>query len=161
MGKKRKAYNPVKRINLLAKSVLKGHAVVFVGGNGGKCDLVDIKKAHIYQPRMEVARVIEQGRFKWAILCAAFCRGQDGQEYMKSQLVYSPEECRQSDLAGTVEGLHQSMIRNEINQQHLLNVGWLAAPVQGDIDEGVAGKIFAKAGAWEYLSKWENEGLGV
>lgn len=155
-AKRSKAYNPVKRLSLLAKSALNGHAVIFIGGAGeSKCNMVDIRRKHIYSPAREIAEAVEKIRFKWSIYCAVFCRDQLGEEYMKGGAIVSNEEYRQSELADFVQEFHTDIIRNQVNPMHVVNVGWIATPDNCDFDEKVVGDIFATTDAWDYLSKWE------
>jgi hypothetical protein len=159
---KRKAYNPKKRLALLAKSALKGQAVIWIGGTSdGNCNMVDLRNHQIYAPHIEIARAVESGLYPWAVFCAVFCRDQQGQEYMKGKMVVADIKCKQSEIAEAAEGVHTQILRNDCNRQHVANVGWIAVPTAGDIDEETAGKIFDKANAWEFLSKWEASQEGV
>ena len=155
-AKRNKAYNPKKRLKLLAQSALRGQAIIFVGSAGDSaCNMVDMRTKEIYAPSKEIAQVVENGRYKWAIYCAVFCRDQLGKNYMQGTSVVSNDEYRQSDLAEFVESVHTDIVRNQVNRLHVCNVGWLAAPMDGDIDETKAGDIFAKTNAWDYLTKAE------
>ena len=151
---KRKAYNPQKRFQRLANATMKHVGVLYVGGKDVKCQLIDMRTTRIFNPGLATAKTVSEGRFKWSIFCAIFCRDQDNKDYMKSLLVVVPRATRQQDIADQVNDIHRDMLKT-CNRDHVLNLGWIACTDGRDLNENAAGKIFENADAWDYLAGWE------
>jgi len=151
---KRKANNPQRRLERLGKAVLKGCAIIFVAGNNGLCQMVDLKTKKPFKPGLSLVKTIESGRYTWAVYCAVFCRDQTGKDYMQSVVVTTKEPCLQSDLVSVLHEHHLALL-DRCNPTHTLNVGWLASPVGHDWTEKEAGEIFTKMNSWDFVAEWE------
>lgn len=152
--KQRKAYNPHKRLQRVAKATMKKLGVIYVGGNGNKCRMVDASSGRIYNPDQYTATAVSEVRFNWSIFCAVFLRDQEGVEYMKSLTIQVNEPARQQDIAEQVGEIHTELVQG-INKKHLVNVGWIARPDGVEMTEQEAGILFDKADAWDSLATWE------
>lgn len=153
---KRKRNNELLRTKRVAAACLKNCAVLYVGGDKVK-HLVSLKHRAKVQATPNIDRAVHAIRWRWTVLIAAFCRDQAGQEYIKMEELAPAGEYLYSELADSFNDLHFAMINEQINKTHLCSVGWLAVPRNETIDENLAGDLFRKFGAFEYLANWEHE----
>lgn len=151
---KRKVHNPQRRLERLGKAVLKGCAIIFVAGNNGLCQMVEIKTKKTFKPGVSLAKTITAGRYIWSIYLAVFCRDQTGKEYMQSVVITTKEPCLQCEVQDVLKNHHFKLL-DGCNSAHILNVGWLASPIGHDWTEKEAGEIFANMNAWDFVAEWE------
>ena len=151
---KRKANNPQRRLERLGRAALRGCAIIFVAGNDGLCQMLDMKTGKTFNPGLATSKTIETGRYTWSVYCAVFCRDQNNKEYMQSVVITTKDHCLQSDLVSVLHEHHAELI-NGCNPTHTLNVGWLASPVGHEWTDKEAAKIFTKMDAWNFSAKWE------
>lgn len=155
MSSKRKPNNPKKRMASLASSALRNQAVMFTGGDDGKCSLVDLNTNHVYKPIITIVEALENLPFQWSVLICVLCRGNDGKNYMQSEAYIWGKKYRQKELSFDLNQEHGRLIKSS-NPSHLVNICWLAAPnYKKEIPESKAWDIFSKDGAFDYLADWE------
>ena len=151
---KRKANNKQRRLERLGKAVLKGTAIIFVAGNNGLCQMVEIKTKKTFKPGVSLAKTITAGRYTWSIYLAVFCRDQTHKEYMKSDVITTKQPYLQCEIESVLKNHHLNLL-NRCNSAHILNVGWLASPTGHDWTEKEAGDIFVNMNAWDFVAEWE------
>jgi len=151
---KRKTHTKQRRLNRLGSAILKDCAISFIAGTDRTCSLINVKTKRSFNPGPALAQTIETGRYSWSIICAVFCRDQNGSEYMKSIVIETTEPRQQKELLDPLHENHLALL-SECNESHLVNVGWLASPASREWTEKLAGDIFSKLNAWDSLATWE------
>ena len=144
--KRKKKYNPLKQLNMVAKHALKNIAVGFVTGGRG-CLLVDLRNSRVSSASETTIRLISTLRHRWSVLIAVLGVDSHGKQYMKSEEVTVTEPCLQSELSNVLNIEHIALGKN-FNKQHLVNYGWLATPYVKEWDEQEAFKILSALGAY-------------
>lgn len=146
---RRKRHDRVARIRKMSSNLINGYAIGFVtGGKNYACSLIDVSAKKIVPVSATMARAIDEVPYLWSVYIAAFCIGQDGKEYMKSEIVQTTSRYYQKDLCEFLNGQHQTLIAN-CNENHTVSVGWLASPHGVDFTEEQASELFTVLGAWE------------
>jgi len=146
MAKTRKKYNKMKQLNRLADHLLKDIVVCYVDNLKG-CVMVDTKHDCIIQP--SEAMIASASRpHNWSCYISVFGRNQLGEEYMKSEQIFTPAKYYQADLAPVFEVHHSNLIK-QMPEHHLCGVGWIASTRGEELTESEAGRIFTKLGAWD------------
>lgn len=147
---RRKKHSIVKRHANYCRVVLKqfNAVVVWVGGqNDNNCILVDAKNLKTINPEKALVGALSDVAHDWTVYCAAFGRRQDGQEYMKGDLVKAPR-CFQYQISDQLNELHMNIVRS-MNHTHRVGIGWIACPWGLDFSEEQAAKLFDKFGGWD------------
>lgn len=152
----RKKHCTTKRHNRVASAVLKDLILVFVAGNEMGVRLMHRRKQVFVRCTELMADSISDCQFKWSVFCAITCRRQDGQQYMQSEAYNFTQPYRQSFICGYLNERHKELL-HETNPAHRAGAGWIACPNGVEISEAEAAEILTKAGAWEFLAKWESE----
>lgn len=151
---KRKKNNVLQRTKRVAAACLKDCAVAYVSGNKVK-HLVSLKHEAQVKVTPNIDKAVHGIRWRWTVLIAAFCRGQDGKEYVKQEELAPAGEYFYHELTDTLNDLHLEFLEREVNKNHIIGVGWLAIPRCDTIDEAKAERIFSMLGAFNYLANWE------
>jgi len=146
VAKVRKRFNKVKQLNRVADHLLKDILVCYVDALKG-CVMLDKKRQHIIKP--SEAMIASAARpHNWSCYISVFGRNQLGEEYMKSEQIFTPAKYYQADLAPVFEEHHSKLIK-QMPEHHLCGVGWIASTRGEELSEAEAGRIFTKLGAWE------------
>jgi hypothetical protein len=142
---KRKKNNPMKRQNAIAKSLIGGRYVIFVGG--GKCQIADPRLNICYPATQNEIAAFAEHRHKWTILVAALGVDNNNRRYIKSHEIQCTEYYFQSEIADLCADVHRALL-DEFNGNHFINVGWLASATPIEFDEKKALTLFEKAGGF-------------
>lgn len=145
MAKKRKAYNPNKQLNRVAKHLIKNILVCYTDGLKG-CVMYDFKQDVLIKPTGAMIAALDFP-YQWSCFIAAFGRTKFD-EYMKSEQIITPAKYKQIDLADVFEAHHAQLIER-VPEPQLCGVGWIADPFGRELSEKDAGKIFEKLEAWQ------------
>lgn len=146
--RKRKKYNPLKQVQLLASQSLKNSAIGCVIGQDG-CQLIDLRSNTILPVSHNKVTLISSVRHQWSVFIAVFGIDHNNQHYMKSKEISVVNPAFQSDMVETLNSEHSQLIK-EFNTSHLLSVGWLATPYLKDWSEENAFQVFEKLGALDF-----------
>lgn len=149
MSKQRKKHSIKKRHAAYSRALLHRLSAVVVwiaGQHQNACVLVSLKTGKLITMGPELAGAIADVQHDWSVFCAAFGRRQDGEEYMKAELVEAPR-CYQSQISDQLHEIHVG-IMNGMNPAHRCGLGWIACPWGADLDEAQCGELFDKLGAW-------------
>lgn len=152
--KKRNKKNcKVKRATMMATFGTSDLLLVFVGGIR-ETHALDKKKGSPVDIGPTIAQSLHSIPFKWHVYLAVFCRTQTGEEYIQSEEMNFPAPYRRELIQDVLNEKHDSLIRS-CNQQHILNIGWIASTVPYEFEDEHCSKIFTIQGAWDYLAEWE------
>jgi hypothetical protein len=143
---KKRDHNKVTKI--INRMVLKNKIVTYITGDDFN-NLYCLQKNKKVSASLDMAKALANQPFKWSVLIAVFCRDQNGQEYIKSELIASKQKYLQHELIQFLSAEHTALIKS-VNGNHVIGAGWLASPEGIDWDEKVAGKIFEQLGAFEW-----------
>ena len=162
-AKRNKKYNPRKYLDLVVRDRVKNFAIAMVLGETKYCTLIDYKTGEELNVTVDVAESVEQGCFNWYYECSVVCRDQTGKEYVVSEPHYFQSRYRQSDkrLNKYLNQVH-AVFKEKQNPLHVITMAWVAIPVIDEtenLDLETLGKIYENLGAFDYLSKWENDQL--
>lgn len=149
MAKVRKKYNKIKQLGRVADHLTRDIIVAYTDGLGG-CYMVDVKRKRIVKPETkEGERVLASlsRPHMWSCYISAFGRNKLGEEYIKSEQLFTPSRMYQEDLAPTFEQHHGVLIKT-VNPDDLCGVGWLACPHGREFTEAEAADIFNSLGVW-------------
>ncbi|TWC17124.1 hypothetical protein FBY06_11828 [Pseudomonas sp. SJZ085] len=86
----------------------------------------------------------------WTIYISGMCVRQDGSEYLKSLEIAPNGMYLASQLTEVIEQYYTE-VRDSCNPKHLVAYGWIAIPSSVSLDEALAAKVFAAAGAWNQV----------
>jgi len=153
-SRKHRTYSRQRRVTKVVHATLKGTVVIYMANNDRKSRLVNLKSHDMYSANLQQARVLLTATFPWTVYCAVFCRDATGSEYMKSLEVSVSVPCLHDTLFDSMPDEHLKLLRG-CNENHVINVGWLASPDGVHLDEAQAGAIFNKHDAWDALASWE------
>lgn len=157
---KRKANNPLKRKQQIARKVLKDLAVVMVLGKSKYCTVMNLRTLKEVVVQEAVAELITDMAWPWRVECSIACRDQNGVEYVVSEEVHCESAYRQSDprLNDFLNNHHRAFLAKQ-NPLHVITLAWVIMPCLGDVNElplEKLNKIYTQLGAFEHLSKWES-----
>ena len=143
-----------KRLTVTSRAVVKKFNWSFALVGSRSPELWDIKNIKKVNPTETDIKAMASVSHKWSVLLSVIMRSQDGQEFAKSIQITTCEAYKQSELTGVLSDNHAQLIREQ-NENHIVNVAWVARPDSIDWDEILAGEIYRKMGAWDTLAKWE------
>ncbi len=161
MAKKRKANNPLKRNEIMARRLLRNKAMVYVAGVRDVImfDTQTLDRVNTTQLQADCVRFYP---WRWRVELSVICRDQSGSEYITSEMVETESRYKQSDvrLLDWLNTEHQRFLNTQ-NPYHKVTAAWVAIPVVDDkvpeLDMRQLDVMYRKMGAFEYLSKWEHE----
>ena len=162
-AKRNKKYNPLKAQMLSAERTIKDFAIAMVLGETKFCTLIDYKTCKELNVSRAVADSVAEGCWNWYYECSVVCRSQTGEEYINSESHYFQSRYRQSDkrLNKYLNKVHAELKKKQ-NPLHVVTLAWVAIPVfdkAEELDLDTLGRIYKQLGAFDYLSKWENDQL--
>lgn len=99
---------------------------------------------------VQVANALFEYAYPWTIYIAGMCRSEATGEYLKSVEVCPVGIHKVESLTEVIEH-HYLELRATCNAQHLVASGWIAVPASTSLDEELAAKLFAMAGAWNQV----------
>jgi len=149
-SRKKRKYNPNKRYKNVAKAILRSNhfATIFVSSGKGLTYMIDRKTGIGIKPVPQLIKVVTELQFKWSVLMAALCIGDDGKEYMKYEEIIANDEVKQSELADFLNESHKKLIEG-CNPRHVVNAAWIASPVGHEWTEAEAARLFSSRGGWD------------
>lgn len=153
----RKKYNPNKLVQRYDAKNIDNLMVAFVGGNGGKSQIVDRTNKRIYthiSRRME-HQFLNQ-RHHWTVFCGVLLRDHTGSNYLQADELHFMGDVLQTDIQDFLSEYHKEYVGTR-NQSHVINIGWIACPYEIELDEEFAFDIFYKLGGYSNLAKWQVE----
>lgn len=148
-----KKYKPrsVDRGLAMAKFLFSNKVMTYTTGDK-YCLLRHIKthKPITITPPMQ--KILETTAFKWHVYIAALGKvqinDQTVDEYIKGDLIVSPDYYLQRELAPKLDELHQEVIQR-IPKHHQIGAAWIASPFPRDFDEAESFALFKKMGAFK------------
>ena len=150
MAKKSKP-RKVDRGLAMAKFLLSGKVMTYTTGDQ-YCQLRHLKtfKPVIITPPMQ--KILETTAFKWHVYIAGLGKviinDHTVDDYIKGDLIVSPDYYLQSELAPKLEELHQEVIQR-IPEHHRIGAAWIASPFPKDFSESEAFDLFKAMGAFK------------
>ena len=153
-SRKHRNYSPQRTVTKVVHATLRGTAVIYMANNDRKSRIINLKSHEMYSANLQQAHLLLTATFKWTVYCAVFCRDASGSEYMKAIEVGVDAPCLHDTLFDSMPDEHLKLLRG-CNDNHVVNVGWLASPDGISITEAEAGAIFDKHNAWDALASWE------
>lgn len=144
-----------KRFETIARIVTKDILCVFVAGkNDSKVVAWNRKK----QSEEVVSKItfdaIANVSHKWVMHCAVVGRRQDGQEYMKLEVLTPPHPVTHAQITKSCNELHKEMLAR-FNKMHQLTAAWIASPHGEELPEAEVDQIITHFGAFEFKAEWE------
>ena len=106
------------------------------------------------KPNDIIAKAFVGVKFKWAIWAGVFCRDQFNKEYMQGEWIITNQHYLHSEISEYIADRIDNIV-NQANQQHIIDIGWIANTQNEEIEKDTLTKIFTNYGAWEGLSQWE------
>jgi len=146
MAKVRKKYNKFTQLARFADHQLKNILVCYTDNLNG-CVLFDKKERYIVKPNSVLIASVGFPH-QWSCYVGAFGRTALGEEYMKSEQIFTNSKYYQEDLAPLFEEHHMKLMQSIPDHQRC-GVGWIASPKGIELTEKEAGEIFNKLGAWD------------
>jgi len=150
MAKRKKKYNKMGSLISASNMALKNIAVwrSVKTHEQGTCEAIDTKHLKQAVVNLTLARMLNDLRHVWVVQLIAVCN--DGcRDYFKSESVTVDRPILQSQLSTFLDEQHKRFIKNEVNQNHLTNVAWIASPVGFDFSESEIDEILGKFGAYD------------
>jgi len=150
MPKVRKKYNKIKQLTRVADHLTRSVVIAYTDHLGG-CYMVDLKHSRIVPPESKEGKQVLASLCRphvWSCYIAVFGRNKLGDQYMKSEQLFTNSRMYQEDLAPTFEEHHGKLIET-INKDDLCAVGWLASPHNKEFTEQEAENIFDQLGVWK------------
>ncbi len=158
MKKRNKKYNPHRTAIHFAKSYTKNFAMVWAGTLDAKIyNIKNNSKAILTQAKLDAMTKVAH---KWQVHVAALLRDHEGDDYIQTKRLIFKQDYY-SEFIG--DFINDTMIdlRNSCNQQHIVNVGWVATTSDKDISDEAISEMMTDAGAWDFLSPIEAKELEV
>ena len=152
MKKRNKKYNPHRTAIHFAKSYTKNFAMVWAGTLDAKIyNIKNNSKAILTQAKMDALTKVAH---KWQVHVTVLLRDNNGRDYIQTQELRFTQEYY-SEFIGDVINDTMIDLRNSCNQQHIVNVGWVATTSDKDISDKAISEMMTDAGAWDFLSPIE------
>jgi hypothetical protein len=107
------------------------------------------KTARVIRSRQVVDAIFDVSH-RWTIYISCMCIRQDGSEYLKSVEIAPVGMYLAAQLTEAIE-YYYTELRDSCNPKHLVAFGWIAIPAAVSLDESLAAKVFAAAGAWNQV----------
>lgn len=144
-----------KRFETIARIVTKDLLIVFVAGkNDSKVKVWNRKHNRVERLTEVTAGAIADVAYKWVMHCAVTGRRQDGQEYMKLEVLTPPHPVMQSQISNSCNELHKEMLAR-FNKIHQLTAAWIASPHGDELPEAEVDQIITHFGAFDFIAEWE------
>lgn len=151
----------VKMLTAMGERLTRDNVIMFIAGVTPKVQVHN--RATLKEKRLDIvqATAVSETPVQWNIGLYALCRGSNGDEYIKGELISLSQKIRQRNIADSLNKAHMAFMRENINRKHLLTLGWIATA--GDfLDEETAMKLFTSTGVWGLLDVAEvTEDLSV
>lgn len=162
MTRRNKKYDRNRALRVEARNSLRKFALVHVVGVTKTVQLFNLETmtdcSHLITK--QIAELIGLP-WKWRVTCSVLLRRQDGEQRETNVRVDCKNAYRHSqpELLELLNGHHQRLLK-EMNPLQVITCGWIAQPVEGvDVSDADAYDIYEKYGAFENLSKYEDECL--
>jgi hypothetical protein len=147
---KRKAHNIKSRIERSCRALLSTNHVCVVNIDPcGRQWMFNWKTARVIRSRQVVDAIFDVSH-RWTIYISCMCIRQDGSEYLKSVEIAPVGMYLAAQLTEAIEHYYTEL-RDSCNPKHLVAYGWIAIPTAVSLDESLAAKVFAAAGAWNQV----------
>lgn len=151
----------VKMLTAMGERLTRDNVIMFIAGVTPKVQVHN--RTTLKEKRLDIvqATAVSETPVQWNIGLYALCRGPNGDEYIKGELWPLPMKVRQRNIADSLNKAHMAFMRDNVNRNHLLTLGWIAT--SGDfLDEETAMKLFTSTGVWGLLDVAEvTEDLSV
>lgn len=140
----------VKMLTAMGERLTRDNVIMFIAGVTPKVQVHN--RLTLNEKRLDIvqATAVSETPVQWNIGLYALCRGPNGDEYIKGELISLSQKIRQRNIADSLNKAHMAFMRENINRKHLLTLGWIATA--GDfLDEETAMKLFTSTGVWDLL----------
>lgn len=140
----------VKMSTAMGERLARDNVVLFVAGVTEKVQVHN--RTTLKEKRLDLVQAValSETPIQWRIGLYALCRGPNGDEYLKGELISLSQKIRQRNIADSLNKAHMAFMRDSVNRKHLLTLGWIATA--GDfLDEETAMKLFTSTGVWDLL----------
>ena len=135
----------------MAKFLLNNTAMCFTTGDG-YCRLYSLKTLKPIVVTPPIQRIFETTAFKWHVFIAGLGKAEINSttvdDYIKGDLIVSPDYYLHSELAPKLDELH-SEVNLRIPEHQFIGAGWIATPFPRDISEELAFNLFKTMGAFK------------
>lgn len=155
MAKKRKQYIAHISKAKSAKAALRDLAIGFVASND-RLELVNVKKNRIEVCGPSIDTAMSKIRYKWIVYLGSMGRTELGEAYIKIEEVRVASEVFKHEISEQVGKIHK-VLTDSIPKKQLSNVGWIATPVECELDEKQLGELFNLMDCWDSLAPWQRE----
>lgn len=147
--KRNKQNNPHRRSQRATDALLRYNhvSILAIEGYEGMVG-VNMATGRVVHIGNELGSALQNKPLPWRVFLAAFCRGQDGLEYMQHVDIVAKARYKQERLGKEVER-RSADLEASCNPNHYIRQGWVASPVGKETDEELAAKLFERMGAWE------------
>lgn len=150
MKSKRKPNNGFARAERSCRALLRTNHVAVVNIDPSGTQIMANWKNCKQIRSLAIASAIFDFSYRWTIYIAAMCRGERGDEYIKSVEI-SPEGIYKVErLTDAIEHYYLEL-RGTCNPNHMAASGWIAIPAEITLEEAQAAKLFYAAGAWNQV----------
>lgn len=152
MKKRNKKYNPRAKAFTLARVF----AQKFVIAWAGTIEAQIMRRRNFEKETLTMREVnaLNQVPHKWQVHVLCTLRDHCGRDYIQSQELIFNNEYYCADISDLVnEKMHEFV--KTCNQNHMVNVGWVATPCMNELSDEDLAKIMDKLGAWDFLAKHE------
>jgi hypothetical protein len=147
---KRKPHNIKSRIARSCRALLSTNHVCVVNIDPcGRQWMFNWKTAKVIRSRQIVDAIFDVSHC-WTIYISCMCIRQDGSEYLKSVEIAPVGMYLATQLTEAIEHYYTEL-RDSCNPKHLVAYGWIAIPAAVSLEEALAAKVFAAAGAWNQV----------
>lgn len=147
---KRKPHNIKSRIARSCRALLSTNHVCVVNIDPcGRQWMFNWKTAKVIRSRQIVDAIFDVSH-RWTIYISCMCIRQDGSEYLKSIEIAPVGMYLAGQLTLVIEHYYTEL-RYSCNPKHLVAYGWIAMPAAVSLEEALAAKVFAAAGAWNQV----------
>lgn len=153
----------LKLLQATAERITRENFIVFIAGVTPK--VVVFNHATLKEKRLDLiqAAAVSECCLRWQIGLYALCRSEQGQDYLKAEVVSLDRPVRQREIHQELTQMHMSFMRESVNRKHLLTLAWCATTGEAPSSEQFDA-MATKLGAWQQLDVAEQlpgGGVGV
>lgn len=153
----------LKLLQATAERITRENFIVFIAGITPK--VVVFNRTTLKEKRLDLvgATAVSECCLRWQIGLYALCRSEQGQDYLKSEVVSLDRPVRQREIHQELTQMHMRFMRESVNRKHLLTLAWCATTGEAPSSEQFDA-MATKLGAWQQLDVAEQlpgGGMGV
>lgn len=153
----------LKLLQATAERITRDHYITFIAGITPK--VVVFNRSTLKEKRLDLvqATAVSECCLRWQIGLYALCRSEQGQDYLKAEVVSLDRPVRQREIHQELTQMHMAFMRESVNRKHLLTLAWCATTGEPPSNEQFDA-MATKLGAWQQLDVAEDipgGGMGV